>query len=100
MQQDNSNESNIIIQLDGRSFSFKLEPNSNTILDAALAHGADLPYSCKGGVCTTCKAKLMEGKVKMEMNYGLEHDEIKNGFILTCQSHPASEKVIINFDVK
>ncbi len=100
LQQDNSNESNITIKLDGRSFTFKLEPNSNKILDAALAHGADLPFSCKGGVCTTCKAKLMEGEVEMEVNYGLEHDEVKTGFILTCQSHPRSEKVIIDFDVK
>ncbi len=70
-----------------------------TILDAAIAEGADLPFSCKGGVCTTCKAKLIEGEVEMEVNYGLEPDEVKAGFILTCQSHPRSKKVVVDFDV-
>ena len=92
--------SEIIIKSDGRSFNFKLDYNSNTILDAALAEGADLPFACKGGVCTTCKAKLIEGKVEMEVNYGLEPDEVKAGFILTCQSHPRSKKVVVDFDSK
>lgn len=92
--------SEITVTSDGRSFNFKLDYDSNNILDAALAQGADLPFSCKGGVCTTCKAKLIEGKVEMEVNYGLEPDEVKAGFILTCQSHPGSGKVVIDFDVK
>lgn len=92
--------SEITVKLDGRSFNFKLDYDSNNILDAALAQGADLPFACKGGVCTTCKAKLIEGKVEMEVNYGLEPDEVKAGFILTCQSHPRSEKVVIDFDSK
>jgi ring-1,2-phenylacetyl-CoA epoxidase subunit PaaE len=92
--------SEIIVKSDGRSFNFKLDYDSNTILDAALAQGADLPFSCKGGVCTTCKAKLIEGEVEMEANYGLEPDEVKAGFILTCQSHPRSKKVVVDFDVK
>lgn len=92
--------SKIIIKLDGRSFNFNLDYNSNNILDAALAQGADLPFACKGGVCCTCKAKLIEGEVEMEVNYGLEQDEVKAGFILTCQSHPRSKKVLIDFDVK
>jgi ring-1,2-phenylacetyl-CoA epoxidase subunit PaaE len=69
-------------------------------LDAALAQGADLPFACKGGVCTTCKARLIEGEIEMEVNYGLEPDEVKAGFILTCQSHPRSKKVVVDFDVK
>ena len=92
--------SNITVTLDGRSFDFDLDYNSNNILDAALAQGADLPFACKGGVCTTCKAKLIEGKIEMEVNYGLEPDEVEAGFILTCQSHPRSEKVVVDFDVK
>ena len=92
--------SEITVKLDGRSFNFKLDYNSNNILDAALAQGADLPFACKGGVCTTCKAKLIEGEVEMEVNYGLEPDEVKAGFILTCQSHPRSKKVVIDFDSK
>jgi ring-1,2-phenylacetyl-CoA epoxidase subunit PaaE len=92
--------SEIIVKSDGRSFNFKLDYNSNTILDAALAQGADLPFACKGGVCTTCRAKLIEGEIEMEANYGLEPDEVKAGFILTCQSHPRSKKVVVDFDSK
>ena len=92
--------SSITVKLDGRSFDFNLDYDSNSILDAALAAGADLPFACKGGVCCTCKAKLVEGKVDMEVNYGLEHDEIEAGFILTCQSHPRTEKVVVDFDIK
>ena len=77
-----------------------MDYDSNNILDAALAQGSDLPYACKGGVCTTCRARLVEGKVEMEVNYGLEPDEVEAGFILTCQSHPRSEKVMVDFDVK
>ncbi len=92
--------SNITVKLDGRSFNFNLDYNSNNILDAALAEGVDLPFACKGGVCCTCKSKLIEGEVEMEVNYGLEPEEVKAGFILTCQSHPRSKKVVVDFDVK
>jgi ring-1,2-phenylacetyl-CoA epoxidase subunit PaaE len=100
IREANRETSTITVKLDGRSFDFKLDYESNNILDAALAEGADLPYACKGGVCTTCKAKLVEGKIEMEVNYGLEQDEVDAGFILTCQSHPRSEKVMVDFDVK
>jgi ring-1,2-phenylacetyl-CoA epoxidase subunit PaaE len=93
-------KSNIIIKVDGRSLDFTLGFKDKSILDAALSHGADLPFACKGGVCCTCKAKLLEGKVKMDVNWGLEQDEIEQGFILTCQSHPVSEKVVIDFDMR
>jgi ring-1,2-phenylacetyl-CoA epoxidase subunit PaaE len=93
-------KSNITIKLDGRSFDFALGFNEGNILDAALAQGADLPYACKGGVCCTCKAKLLEGEVDMDVNWGLEHEEIEQGYILTCQSHPKTEKVVVDFDVK
>ncbi len=88
----------ISVTLDGRSFDFMLDYNGNTILDAALAEGADAPFACKGGVCCTCKAKLLEGKVEMESNYGLDKSEVKAGFILTCQSHPRSKKVVVDYD--
>ena len=94
------NSSLITVKVDGRSFDFSLDYDSNNILDAALAEGADLPFACKGGVCCTCKARLVEGKVEMEVNYGLEPDEVAAGFILTCQSHPRSEKVVVDYDVK
>ena len=93
-------KSKVTIMADGRSFDFDLAFNSATILDAALQHSADLPFACKGGMCCTCKAKLVEGKVAMDVNWGLEDEEVKQGFILTCQSHPLTEKVVIDFDIK
>ena len=98
---DSGPKSNITIKLDGRAFDFELPFSSEiSILDAALTQGADLPFACKGGVCCTCKAKLVEGEIEMDVCYGLEHEEVEQGFILTCQSHPKTEKVIIDFDIK
>ena len=93
-------KSSISIKLDGITFDFELGYNDQSILDAALELGADMPYACKGGVCTTCKAKLQEGKVRMHANWGLEQDEVDKGFILTCQSHPLTEKVVVDFDAR
>ncbi|HEX5651959.1 MAG TPA: 1,2-phenylacetyl-CoA epoxidase subunit PaaE [Chitinophagaceae bacterium] len=94
-------QSKITVKLDGRSFDFSLALNSETsILDAALKQGADLPFACKGGVCCTCKARLLEGEVSMDVHWGLEDEEVEQGYILTCQSHPRSNKVVVDFDVK
>ncbi len=94
-------QSKITVRVDGRSFDFDLSLNSETtLLDAALKQGADLPYACKGGMCCTCKARLLEGEVEMDVHWGLEHEEIEKGFILTCQSHPKTEKVSVDFDIK
>jgi ring-1,2-phenylacetyl-CoA epoxidase subunit PaaE len=94
-------QSKITVKVDGRSFDFDLSLNSDTtILDAALKQGADLPFACKGGMCCTCKAKLIEGDVEMDVHWGLEHEEVEQGYILTCQSHPKSEKVVVDFDIK
>jgi len=98
--QTNAAVSHVTVKLDGRKFKFDLPFNSKSILDAALSTGADLPFSCKGGVCTTCKAKLLRGKVEMDVNYGLEPEEVEAGYILTCQSHPITEDVEVDFDVK
>lgn len=92
-------EARIGITLDGRSFEFPLASRGDTILDAALQAGANLPFACKGGVCCTCKARLTEGEVHMDVNYGLEPDELEAGFILTCQAHPLTPLVKVNFDV-
>jgi ring-1,2-phenylacetyl-CoA epoxidase subunit PaaE len=97
---DEGPRSSISVKLDGLLFDFELGMNSQSILDAALAQGADLPYACKGGVCCTCRAKLVEGQVEMEVNYGLEEDEIAQGFILTCQSRPKTPRVVVDFDVR
>lgn len=94
-------KSKVSVKLDGRSFDFDLAFSSDTtVLDAALKEGADLPFACKGGVCCTCKARLIEGQVSMDVHWGLEDEEVEQGYILTCQSHPTSERVIIDFDIK
>lgn len=97
---DEGKMSKVSITLDGTTFEMDLAYNGDSILDAALKNGADLPYACKGGVCCTCRAKVTEGEVDMEVNYALEPDEVKNGFVLTCQSHPKTDKVHIDFDFR
>ena len=91
-------QAHVEIILDGLKTEFEMDSGDNNILDAALKNGADLPFACKGGVCATCRAKVDEGKVEMEVNYSLEPDEVDRGFILTCQSHPTTERVVVNFD--
>jgi ring-1,2-phenylacetyl-CoA epoxidase subunit PaaE len=91
-------KSRIIIIRDGRQFEFDLEYDSEPILDAAIHNGIDLPYSCKGGVCSTCSARVVEGEVKMDVCYALEPEDVAKGYVLTCQSHPKTERVVVNFD--
>ena len=90
----------VTVKVDGASIHFAMETEGESLLDAALRCGADLPYACKGGVCTTCKAKLESGEVEMDVNYGLEPDEVEAGFVLTCQSHPRSDSVVVNYDIR
>lgn len=97
---DDAPKSKIAIKVDGRTFNFELGFDSDSILDAALKQGADLPFACKGGVCCTCRAKVLEGSVRMDVNYALEEEEVQQGFVLTCQSHPTTDNVFIDFDVK
>jgi ring-1,2-phenylacetyl-CoA epoxidase subunit PaaE len=93
--------SRITLRIDGRSLDFDLSLASDTtILDAALQQGADLPYACKGGMCCTCKARLLEGEVMMDVHWGLEEEELEQGYILTCQAHPKTEKITVDFDIK
>jgi ring-1,2-phenylacetyl-CoA epoxidase subunit PaaE len=75
-----------------------MQQNGQSILEQALSQGANLPFACKGGVCCTCKAKLVGGQVRMDVHYGLEQDELDAGFVLTCQSHPTTPQVQLNFD--
>jgi ring-1,2-phenylacetyl-CoA epoxidase subunit PaaE len=90
----------VTAKLDGVVFEFDVEYDGDSIIDAALFQGIELPYSCKGGVCSTCKAKLLEGEVEMDAHYSLEDEEIEQGYILACQSHPKTNKVVIDFDIK
>jgi len=100
INKDESRQSNIVIKADGIAFDFNIPFNGINILDAVLQHGADLPFACKGGVCCSCKARLVEGEVLMDNNYALEPEEVEQGFILCCQSHPVTKKVVIDFDIK
>jgi ring-1,2-phenylacetyl-CoA epoxidase subunit PaaE len=68
------------------------------VLDSALAAGIDLPYACKAGVCCTCRARVLEGEVRMDRNYTLEENELARGFVLTCQSHPVSQRLVVSYD--
>ncbi len=88
----------LIIELDGDDFSLEVDPRLS-ILDDGLLNDLDLPYACKAGICCTCKAKVIEGEVKMERADSLDQDEIDAGYILTCQAFPASETVKVDFDV-
>ena len=88
----------IEITIDTKTFKFEMESDEETILDAASKFGTDLPFACKGGVCCTCKAKVLEGEVEMDVNYALEQEEVEAGYVLTCQSHPVSKEVKLSFD--
>lgn len=88
----------VTVILDGDETHMEVPADGHSILDSALDAGADVPYACKGAVCCTCRAKVLEGQVEMDMNYALEEDEVEEGFVLTCQSHPRSEKVVVSYD--
>ena len=85
----------LYVDADGAADS---EPRGDAILDAGLRAGLDLPYACKGGVCCTCRARVLEGEVRMDKNYTLEEKEMAQGFVLTCQSRPLTSKVVISYD--
>ena len=90
----------VTVRQDGRDREITLTADDESILDAALRQGADLPYACKGGVCATCKCKVLRGKVDMATNYSLEPDELAAGYVLSCQSLPLTADVIVDFDAK
>jgi len=94
----NGEMSNVAIINNGTRSNFSMSRGGENILDAALRNNADLPYACKGGVCCTCKALLKKGEVEMEVNYALEKEEVEQGYILTCQSIPKTEELIVDFD--
>jgi ring-1,2-phenylacetyl-CoA epoxidase subunit PaaE len=88
----------VTIRLDGRASQFPLRPDDVGVLEAGLRVRSDLPFACRGGVCGTCRARLLEGTVQMDANYALEPDEIERGYVLTCQSHPTSPNVVLDYD--
>ena len=91
-------ETEVTVIMDGNHTSFTMDKDKESILDAGLRAGIDMRYSCKGGVCSTCRCKLLDGKVDMDANYALEDYEIARGFVLSCQAFPVTDKVVIDFD--
>jgi ring-1,2-phenylacetyl-CoA epoxidase subunit PaaE len=91
-------EARVTLVVDGVRREIDFHRGQHSILDAGRAAGIDLPFSCKGGMCSTCRARLLEGEVKMAKNYALEPHEVAAGFVLTCQSYPLTERVVISFD--
>ncbi len=88
----------VTVTIDGATRTFMLEKSKENILEAGLRNGIELPYSCKGGVCSTCRCRLTEGEVDMDVNFALEDYEVARGFILSCQSYPVTDRVSITFD--
>ena len=88
----------VTVIADGVRREVEFRQGDASILDAALRNGLDLPYSCKGGMCCTCRGKLVEGKARMDRNYSLDPQDVQAGFILTCQAHPLTERVVVSYD--
>jgi ring-1,2-phenylacetyl-CoA epoxidase subunit PaaE len=90
--------SKVVATLDGRATTVQVPRTGERVLDAVLAVRADAPYACKGGVCGTCRARIVSGEVSMARNYALDPDEVGAGFVLACQSVPVSDEVELDFD--
>jgi ring-1,2-phenylacetyl-CoA epoxidase subunit PaaE len=91
-------ECEVTVIIDGTRKSFLLEKEKENIIEAGLRNGIELPYSCRGGVCSTCRCRLVEGEVDMDVNFALEDYEVARGFILSCQSYPRTDKVVVDYD--
>jgi len=91
-------EARLTLIIDGVKREVDFHRGQHSILEAGRAAGLDLPYSCKGGMCSTCRGKLLEGQVKMAKNYALEPHEVAAGYVLTCQAYPLTERVLISYD--
>ncbi|MCZ6504869.1 MAG: 2Fe-2S iron-sulfur cluster-binding protein, partial [Actinobacteria bacterium] len=87
----------LTVILDGRAVDTRMTPDTS-ILDAALRVRSELPFSCKGGMCATCKGRIEEGEVTMDKNYALIDSEVEAGYVLTCQSHPVTDRIVVRYD--
>lgn len=93
-----SNTVSATITLDGASRTIAMAKDGQSILEAALEANIDAPYSCKAGICSTCRCKVLEGEVEMAVNHALEDYEVRAGYVLSCQAHPLSERVVVSYD--
>jgi ring-1,2-phenylacetyl-CoA epoxidase subunit PaaE len=91
-------QTEVTVIMDGSAASFTMDKDKESILDAGIRAGIDMRYSCKGGVCSTCRCKIVDGNVEMDVNYALEDYEVARGFVLSCQAFPITDKVVIDFD--
>jgi ring-1,2-phenylacetyl-CoA epoxidase subunit PaaE len=96
---DARHQTEVTVIMDGGATSFTMDRDKESVLDAGLRAGLDMRYSCKGGVCSTCRCKVVEGQVEMDVNYALEDYEVARGFVLSCQSFPVTDKVVVDFDI-
>jgi ring-1,2-phenylacetyl-CoA epoxidase subunit PaaE len=92
-------QTEVTVIMDGNAASFTMDKDKESLLDAGLRAGIDMRYSCKGGVCSTCRCKVLDGQVEMDVNYALEDYEVARGFVLSCQSFPITDKVVVDFDI-
>jgi ring-1,2-phenylacetyl-CoA epoxidase subunit PaaE len=92
-------QTEVTVIMDGSATSFSMDKDKESVLDAGLRAGLEMRWSCKGGVCSTCRCKVLEGQVEMDVNYALEDYEVARGFVLSCQSFPLTDKVVLDFDV-
>ena len=86
------------VTLDGATRTFSFPKHGQCLLDAALENAMDVPYACKAGVCSTCRAKVLEGEVEMEVNHALEDYEVRQGYVLTCQCYPLTDRIVVSYD--
>ena len=87
-----------MVTLDGATRTFRMPKQGESLLDAALAADMDVPYACKGGVCSTCRAKVLEGEAEMAINHALEDYEVAQGYVLTCQCYPLTDRIVVSYD--
>ena len=90
--------SKVTVILDGAQETFEIASDGPSVLDVALKAKMDVPFACKGAVCCTCRAKVLEGKASMSMNYALTEEEVADGYVLTCQAHPETETLVVSYD--
>jgi ring-1,2-phenylacetyl-CoA epoxidase subunit PaaE len=92
-------QTEVTVIMDGSASSYTMDRDKESVLDAGLRAGLEMRWSCKGGVCSTCRCKVLEGQVEMDVNYALEDYEVARGFVLSCQSFPLTDKVVLDFDI-
>lgn len=97
---EGADECEVEVVLDGTRHRFKMRKNHDNLVDAGIAAGVEMPYACKGGVCSTCRGKVQQGEVDMDINFALEDYEVARGFVLCCQSYPVTDKLLIDFDTE